>query len=71
MELGVGIGERGFERIDVGEEGSEIVDGEDEVLVVSLADFFDLGFFGAGEVAEVVVEGFGVAGGEGFSDEGT
>lgn len=56
LELGVGVREGGLEGFDVGEEGSEIVDGEDEVLVVRLADLFDLGLFGASEVAEVVVE---------------
>lgn len=62
--------ESGFEGIDVGEEGSEVIDGGDEVLVVGLADVFDLGFFGLGEVAEVVEEGLGLAGGEGLADEG-
>lgn len=71
LELGVGVGKRGLERIDVGEKGSEVVDGEDEVLVVSLAHFFDLRLFGPCEVAEVVVECFWLAGGEGLANEGT
>ncbi|CAL5324713.1 unnamed protein product [Camellia sinensis] len=56
--------DRGFGRIDVGEERSEIVDGNDEVLVVSSADIFDLSLLGFGEVAEMVEESLGLAGGE-------
>lgn len=70
LEGGVGAGEGGLEGVDVGEEGSEVVDGEDEVLVVGLADLLDLGLLGAGEVAEVVEEAVGLAGGEGPADEG-
>ncbi|PON35677.1 hypothetical protein TorRG33x02_350980 [Trema orientale] len=70
LELGVGVGERGFERIDIGEQRSEVIDGQDEVLVVSLADLFDFRLLGPGEVAEMVEEGLGLAGSEGFPDEG-
>lgn len=70
MESGVGVVKRGFERIDVGEKGSEIVNGHDEVLVVSTANVFDLGFLCLGEVFEEVEKGFRFAGGEGFADEG-
>ena len=70
LELGVGVGEGGLEVVDVGEERSEVVDGEDEVLVVLLADLFDLGLFGARELAEVVEESLRLAGGEGLADEG-
>lgn len=71
LELRVGIGEGGFEGINVGEEGTEVVDGHDEVLIVGPADVLDFGLFGSGEVTEVVVEGLGFAGGEGLADEGT
>lgn len=37
---------------------------------MSLADLFDFGLLGAGEVAEAVEEGLGLAGGEGLADEG-
>ena len=69
MEDGIRAGEGGFEGINVGEEGSEVVDSEDEVLVVGATDLLDLGFVRAGEGAEVVEEGFKVAGGEGLADE--
>lgn len=67
--MGVGIGEGGFEGIDVGEEGTEVVDSLDEVLVVGPADVLDFGLFGSGEVSEVVKESLGFAGGEGLADE--
>lgn len=69
MELGVGVREGRFERFDVGEEGLEVVDGVDEVLVVSFADLLDLGLFGSGEELEVVEERLRLACAEGFADE--
>lgn len=70
LKLGVGNGERGFEGIDVGEEGAEVVDCHDEVLVVGPTNVLDFGLFGSGEVSEVVKEGLGFTGGEGLADEG-
>ena len=52
LELGVGDGEGGLEVVDVGEERLELVVDEDEVLVVCLADLFDLGLFGTRRVAK-------------------
>ena len=69
MELGFGVREGRFERFDVGEEGLEVVDGVDEVLVVSFADLLDLGLFGSGEELEVVEERLRLACAEGFADE--
>lgn len=69
LELRVGVPQRGLEGIDVGEEGSEVVDGQDEVLVVGLADLLDFGLFGSGELPEVVKKGLGLAGHEGLADE--
>lgn len=71
LDLRVGVREGRFQRIDVGEKRSEVVDGEDEVLVMSLADLLDFGLLGAREVAEAVEEGLGLAGGEGLADEGS
>lgn len=71
LELGVGNGERGFEGIDVGEEGAKVVDCHDEVLVVGPTDVLDFGLFGSGEVSEVVKQSLWLAGGEGLADEGT
>ncbi|KAF7839899.1 putative L-type lectin-domain containing receptor kinase S.5 [Senna tora] len=42
-------------------EGSKVIDGEDEILVVCLADLLDLGYFGESEVTEVVEKGVGLA----------
>ncbi|KAM1058201.1 hypothetical protein ACFX1X_031746 [Malus domestica] len=69
LELGVGIGEGRLEGIDVGEERSEVVHGEDEVLVVGLADLLDFRLLGAGEVAEVLEQRLGLPGSKGLSDE--
>ena len=45
--------------------GSEVVNGEDEILIVGVAHLT-----GAGEGAEVVEDGFRVAEGEGLADKG-
>ncbi|KAJ8617971.1 hypothetical protein MRB53_014157 [Persea americana] len=69
LEDGIGAGKGGFEGIDIREEGSEVVDGEDEVLVVGAADLLDLGFAGASKGAEVVEEDFRVARGGGLANK--
>lgn len=49
LEDKIGARKGGFEGIDVGEEGSEFVDGEVEVPVPVAADLLHLGFAGAGK----------------------
>lgn len=69
LKLGVGIVERRLEGIDVGEEGSEVIDGEDEVLIVGLADLLDFRLLGSSEVAEVLEQRIGLAGSEDLADK--
>lgn len=65
------MGEGGFEGIDVGEEGSEVIDGHNEVFVVSPANVLDFRLFGSGEVFKVVKKSFRFTGGKGFANEGS
>lgn len=71
LKLSVGFGERRLEGVHVGEKGSEVIHGLDEVLVVRPADLLDFRLLGAREMAEVEEQRLGLARSEGLADKGS